>query len=1160
MFHRRALPFRSAWFYRARQLPILLGVALAAMVLTGSLILGDSLRGSLRERSLRKLQGVESSYTGTRLLTQSLAAKLPGDVAPALLMQGSLAVGEERRLNRVSVIGVSPEAAKFFGLELTGTQTVLGARVAAALKLQPGDKLDLAVERFSNVPRSSLLGAKNLDDITAKVSLEVASVLPPEAGANDFDLTPNPAAPLNIYVSVDYLQTRLGKPGRVNMLLTKSGDVATLNTSLRNALTLDDWLLRLQTQSKRNAYISVESEQLILDLPTVAAIEATAKDLGWPCERTLSYLANTIAQGQQPILKRETPAGRKYIPYSVVAGLRVEAAAPLGPFANGLADDEILLTDWAESPLKALTPGETISVAFFKPEMEASAEETHTTFKLRGYVPLTGVMADPNLTPPFPGITDKLKIGDWESPFEMEPKRIQRRDEDYWNQHKTTPKAIITSNAAEKLFGSRFGVVTSMRVAPPTGQTPAQAEEVFRKALLAKLDATRAGIVFQPTKARLLESSQGGTDFGMMFLFFSFLLIGAALLLVGLLFRLAIERRAKEVGLFLALGYAPKQVRRLLTTEGLLVAGLGAVLGIGLSWLYASQLLGFLVSLWPDAEVGSYLRVHISPLSPILGLTLTLLTAWATIRLSLRGLMDVPPPSLLRGQTESPTHGQDGHAMDRGTGFQPVLAGKRWWRWAVVGMLLAAIAALAIGPTRTNPDERAGGFFTGGLLLLGAGLLAARIALAKSQASQGIQPGSWALVRLGLRNAARNPLRTILSAALIAGSMFLVVSVESFRRQPDADFRQLTGGSGGLPLIIEADVPIFQPFDRDPGRDDLLESLRKVYQRARSTEPTEERLTKASDTLTGLTTYPFRLQAGDDASCLNLAQAGQPRILGVPEALITRGGFRFTQTLATTDAERANPWELLDRKLDPLADGRPVIPVLAEQNTVFFMLKTFPGGIVEIPDETGRLMPVKIVGLLQDSVFQSDLLMSDENFRNLFPRTEGFRFFLADAPEAKREAINQLLETGLRANGAHVTRAEDRVAMYQAVIGAYLSTFQLLGALALLLAILGLSVVILRNVSERGAELALLRAVGYRYGALQTLILSETLLVLLLGLGIGITAALAAVLPNLALGGSVPWLKLSYLLAATLATGVTVAAIVTMAIARLPIIPALRKE
>ena len=68
-------------------------------------------------------------------------------------------------------------------------------------------------------------------------------------------------------------------------------------------------------------------------------------------------------------------------------------------------------------------------------------------------------------------------------------------------------------------------------------------------------------------QAEGLAAAEGSTDFGGLFLAFSFFLIVSAVLLVGLLFRLAVERRAGELGLLLAVGYpvrrgAPSAARR----------------------------------------------------------------------------------------------------------------------------------------------------------------------------------------------------------------------------------------------------------------------------------------------------------------------------------------------------------------------------------------------------------------------------------------------------------------------------------------------------------------------------------------------------------------------------------------------------------------------
>jgi hypothetical protein len=84
--------------------------------------------------------------------------------------------------------------------------------------------------------------------------------------------------------------------------------------------------------------------------------------------------------------------------------------------------------------------------------------------------------------------------------------------------------------------------------------------------------------------------------------------------------------------------------------------------------------------------------------------------------------------------------------------------------------------------------------------------------------------------------------------------------------------------------------------------------------------------------------------------------------------------------------------------------------------------------------------------------------------------------------------------------------------------------------------------------------------VGYRVGSLQAMVLAETLLVLAVGLGVGAGAAVASVLPNLVLGGSLPGTMLLGLTAAVGVAGIAVAGLATAGVARAPLIPALRKD
>ena len=133
------------------------------------------------------------------------------------------------------------------------------------------------------------------------------------------------------------------------------------------------------------------------------------------------------------------------------------------------------------------------------------------------------------------------------------------------------------------------------------------------------------------------------------------------------------------------------------------------------------------------------------------------------------------------------------------------------------------------------------------------------------------------------------------------------------------------------------------------------------------------------------------------------------------------------------------------------------------------------------------------------------------------------------------------------------------LAGYLAVQNTYLSTFQTLGGLGLLLGTFGLAVVQLRNVLERRGELALLRAVGLSKSLNARLVFWENLALLGAGLSCGVGAALIAVLPHALTGGAgVPWLWLAGTLGAVLIAGLLTGAVAVRAVMRMPILASLR--
>jgi hypothetical protein len=1152
------LALRNLVYHRRGNFALVLGMAVGTAVLTGALLVGDSLRGSLRDLTDRRLGWVEQALVSPRFLRAELAdrRKLGVDhVCGAIVLQGSIGIAEgqkgsledaipTRRLGKVNIFGVDDrfwlDAAVPGGLERGDSQggdvLYLGTALAQELRLQARKgSVVLHIPRAGAVPRESLLGRRESSDVVDKATLDVTGVLDVNQFGDAFSLRPVTDPPRNVFVPLRWLQDRLGLKDQINAILVKGG-TGDLEERLQEHFTLDDWGLEL-VESKRG-YFSLESTQLVLPESVVQIGLDAAKTANLRAGQTLVYLANSISDGNESI------------PYSIVAALDPTLPPPLGPFlpsgVTSLANDEIILVDWDQLPLK-VQPGASILLTYFTPEEVGEPEERTMDFRVRGVLPLKGVADDPQITPAFPGITDKLTLQSWNPPFPYFPGRIKPRDEAFWNKHRATPKAYVTLARGRQLWGSRFGSLTSIRLAPEHGGLDI-ARRDYERVLLRGLKPEQGGFVFRNLREEGRQASAGGTDFSVLFLLFSAFLIVAALLLVGLLFHLNLDRRAEEIGLLLAAGYRRLTLFFLLLGEGLLLSLLGGVLGALAGSFYAWGLLRFFQAVWPESGDTSFLRLHVTVPSLAIGFAASLLLSLLTLAWALRGLSRMAPSALLAGVSPSTQS------------FAPRTR-RRWSIWIAGACAVIALAFTIAGNFFNDREAQAGTFFgSGGLLLIAA--LAALWGWMRRPSGRSAWR-SFTLTGLSLRNDTRNPLRSLLTAGLLASASFLIVAVDLFRQQLGTDFLQKDSGSGGFALLGESEAPVYAKLDDKDGRRKLLRDFQEQLQQSGvAPEDAKQQVAEARTLLDPLEIYSFRVRAGDDASCLNLYKpdAQRLRLLGAPKGMRYRGGFRFADVLSANNEERMNPWLLLEQSL-PDDKGVQVVPVIGEQNSVQWILKKGLGEDLDMTDEAGRPIKLRIVALLKESVFQNGLVMSWDNFREHFPSEEGTRFFLIDAHGEPLEPMQRVLETALRDQGLETLPTAWRLQSYLAVENMYLTTFQALGALGLLLGAVGLSVVLLRGVWERRGELALLRALGYSRAVLGRLLLMENGFLLLLGLGAGILSALVAVMPHvLENHTSIPWLRLPVLLGLVILVGLGSASAALAATLRAPLLPALRRE
>ncbi len=779
--------------------------------------------------------------------------------------------------------------------------------------------------------------------------------------------------------------------------------------------------------------------------------------------------------------------------------------------------EPIVLNDWAAKDLRA-SVGDLVSVDYYVWETEGRLRTQTADFRVARIVPIAGPAADRDLVPEYPGITDSDRVADWDPPFPIDLKRVRPIDEAYWNQYRATPKAFIPIERGQQLWASRHGALTALRLIPPEGTPLEDARAQYEKDLRGELDPLAMGFSVYDVRAQGLAASGGATDFGEYFTYFSTFLVVSALLLAGLFFKLGIEQRLQEVGLLQALGLDPPAIRRLFVGEALVLAGIGGAAGIAGAIAYSALIMLGLRTWWVDAVGTTALTLHIDPISLIAGALAVVAIAVASIWWSLRALATASTRSLLKGSDPLFTHNA------------------KTTRPLVVAIAAGVIAVALLNGTALGVVPRVAGFFGAGALSLVAMLCLASVWLRRGRWGALHGHGLWAVWRLGWRNTAYRPARSVLCIALIAFATFVIVAVEAFKRGDADTLADRHSGGGGYPLLVETLLPIVHDLNDAAGRDAMNLPAAGVLQSVRFDR--------------------FRVRPGDDTSCLNLYQPKNPRIVAATQDFISSGRFAFNSSLAESDEERANPWLLLNRDF-----GDGIVPVITDANSMTYVLHMKLGDDFVLPGSSERPIKLRLVAALSDSIFQGELVMAERPFVRLFPEWEGYRFFLADAPIGQTPEVTELLESRLSDFGVDVASTADRLAGFHRVEYTYLSTFQMLGGLGLVLGTLGLGAILLRNVFERRRELALLRALGYTQSDFLTMVVAENVFLLVGGLIIGTFCALVAIAPMfLDRGGRLPFDTLALLLVGVLGTGLLASLGATVAALRSPLLSALRAE
>ena len=1132
---------RNLIYFWQTNLAVIAGVTVAVAVLAGALLVGTSVRASLRSLALERLGAVDQVVTSSNFVREALADDLLASgtmpqmfdaSAPLIEVEGFVTHQESgRRASAVQVYGVDDRFWNFHGRVPEGrgperSGVLISQGLARELEAEVDHTLLLRVEMPSAIPISSLHGRR--EDVGRSLRLRISQVLGHEE-LGEFSFRPHQGLARSVFVSLTRLQQELEQDGRVNTVLLggsrsrRDDDVdsaarrlASAEAAVRDVASLEDLGLRVRALNEQHV-VAVEAEAGLINDAIVDAVSVAADGLGLRVQPVMTYLANQLRLGD------------RVTPYSLVTALDLSVVTPIGQPGSGPEDglSPVVLNTWAAEDLDAQA-GDTLEIEYYVWEDEGRLATRETQLQVTGVVPIEGAAGDRNLAPDYPGITEANDLIGWDPPFEIDLDLIRQKDEDYWDEYRTTPKAFIPLETGQRLWGTRWGRHTSVRLIPEGAELDTAVTR-FRAGFEPLLDPLAIGFVVYPARALALEASAGATDFGLYFIYFSFFLVVSALLLASLFFRLGVEQRLREIGVLRATGFPPAEVRKLFLAEALVLSTVGSVLGIVGAIVYGELVMWGLRTWWVDAVGTTRLTLHIASMPLIGGAVGGVLAAFGSTAWALRSLTPASPRSLLSGVLpEVSAAAARGQTDTSGRPMRVVVAG--------VAMVIGGIAAVAFASLGLLGATA--GFFTGGLLLLCAMLLFIRGWLTARPRRH--TSGPWSLTQVGFRNATYRPGRSVLCIALIASAAFIIVAVDAFHREGAEGGHDRRSGTGGYTLLADTLLPIAHDPSSESGRDVL--NVLDLY------EP--------DGVLAGVRLSRFRVRPGEDASCLNLYQAKDPRILAPTRAFVAEGRFAFGETMEATAEEAANPWLLLDRWLEDEA-----IPAIADATSLTYALHLAVGDEFVLNKDTDRPIRLRIMAALSDSIFQRELIIAEDHFEEVFPDYDGYRFFLIDAQPDRTAEVAAAFEDRLADYGFDVVSADERLAAFHRVENTYLATFQTLGGLGLILGTFGLGAVLLRNVLERRRELALLRAVGYNAGHLALMVLAENAFLLLTGVMVGTACALVAIAPAWwERGGGVPVISLAALLAVVVVTGLAASLAATVVVFRSPLLQALRTE
>lgn len=535
---------------------IALAVILMMAVLTGSMLLGDSVRGTLTDRVYERLGNAETIIaTGTDFLHEDIMkSEILNDAKAYLLVDGF--ISHNGKLIPVYVWGTDNDSISY-------SEALVNEKTLSSLQqgeTTETESLSLALHLPSHtlVPSGSLFVTKSY---ATQMRVNVAGTKDVKSGGNIL-LRNDQSIPLNVFVNRQQLAEVMGLDRKVNVIL-----------SPRKITEIDFsaiWSPELSGIHIKDCSLTTERifiQDAIVDKCNIKGL-------------CFSYLVNDIIHATDTV------------PYSFVTAVSEWNGSPL-------SGNDIIMADYTAERLK-VGIGDSVRMSYFLSSDLKNLETSEQKFKVADIVPLQQLESDSLLTAEFPGLSNVEKCTDWDSDLPIKMDRIHKEDEAYWYSHRQTPKALVAYDAVKEDWCNSFGSATALVLAE--GTSP-------------ELNVNDAGIIIRHPRDAGINAAQNGTDFGGLFIALGFFIILSAILLMHSTLKEMYILRLPEINTYSTLGFTQRKIRKMLFNEAITYILLASPVGVILGAVYSAAILWLLGNVWSGATHTEGFSLHVNLLT-----------------------------------------------------------------------------------------------------------------------------------------------------------------------------------------------------------------------------------------------------------------------------------------------------------------------------------------------------------------------------------------------------------------------------------------------------------------------------------------------------------------------------------------------------------------